>query len=175
MCLQTPSRSLIDVYLVLSDVLCLIFIHHGKLLHVKCQPLDFDSSQRRPAGISQIAPWPLASCLPSFLEKPPLWLCGTQDWPLGGSLLALMGLTQSASSQVLCLGCGSLSRTAEEGDRRRLAFSGRHALGTEPASELHSLVKSAAEMCSILFTCPFRSSLHLLPFATYPRSCLPSA
>lgn len=54
--LQTPSRRLIDIYLVLSVVLCLIFIHHRKLLHVKCEPLDFDSSQRRTAGASQIAP-----------------------------------------------------------------------------------------------------------------------
>lgn len=56
MCLQNPSRRLIDIYLVLSVVLCLIFIHHRKLLHVKCEPLDFDSSQRHTAGISQIAP-----------------------------------------------------------------------------------------------------------------------
>lgn len=68
--LQTPSRRLIDIYLVLSVVLCLIFIHHGKLLHVKCQPLDFDSSELCAARTSQTAPAAPASSPPAFLEKP---------------------------------------------------------------------------------------------------------
>lgn len=84
-----------------------------------------------------------------------------------------MGLTQSASSQVFCLGCLSLSRTAEEENGRGLAFSGRHTPGTEPASELHSLVKSSAEMCSILFTCPFRSSLYPFSLCYVPQELSP--
>ena len=50
-------------------MLCLIFIHHRKLLHVKCQPLDFDSSQLRAAGISQTAPEAPGLKPAGFLEQ----------------------------------------------------------------------------------------------------------
>lgn len=39
-----------------------------------------------------------------------------------------------------------------------------------PASELCLVIKSSARMCSV-----FGSSLHLLPSAAYPESCLPWA
>lgn len=51
LCLQTPPRRLIDIYLVLSVVLCLILIRHRELRHVKCQPCS-DSSLLFAAGIS---------------------------------------------------------------------------------------------------------------------------
>lgn len=73
MCLQTPSRRLIDIYLVLSVVLCLIFIHHRKLLHVKCQPLDFDSSWLRS---SQLRAGRIAQTAPAAPGLKPGWLPG---------------------------------------------------------------------------------------------------
>ena len=86
MCLQTPSPRLIGIYLVLSVVLCLIFIHHRKLLHVKCQPLDFNSSQLRAAGISQTALEAPGLNPAGFLEQMcALCLHRAQNWPLGGS------------------------------------------------------------------------------------------
>lgn len=58
-------------------------MHHGKLLHVKCQPLDFDSSQGRPPGISQIAPvapgrWPAQ--LPGGATPVAVWHSGLATW-----------------------------------------------------------------------------------------------
>lgn len=41
-----------------------------------------------------------------------------------------------------------------------------------PASELCFVMKSSVWMCSVSFSCPFRSSLHLLPSAAYPGCCL---
>lgn len=118
-------------------------------------------------------PWSLASTPPSCLGKPdPVATqpSGLATWWVPS---ALRDLTQRAPSLAFCLGCWSTTRTAEvgNGERPYIRWLTR-ALGTVPASDLHSLVKSSARLCSIVLICPLRSSRHPYPFCYVPQEAI---
>lgn len=140
---------------------------HRTLLHVKCQPLDFDSSQLHVVGISQ-PQQPQPPACPASWRGSALCLCRAQDRPLGGCP-GPEDLSQGASSQGFCWRCWPTPETADIGrqEKPHLQWPSKH---QGPCQLLNSiLIKSSAQMCPYCSLFPSSPLCILLLSVICPR------